>query len=112
MDPAIDKLNGMSSQDIGQIMIGALVVVVSALIYWVYFYRREHNETAKCRKTLQKVFNSNNGNMWQGKYRTNWQTTAPLNKWAGLEVQDKGQGEVVTEIHMRDNKDFSGKCCD
>lgn len=109
MDALIDKLNAMSSEEIGQIMIASLVVVVSALIYWVYFYRRENSETAKCRKTLQKAFNTNNGNMWQAKYRTNWQTNAPLSKWAGLEVQDQGRGEIVTEIHMRDNKDFLGK---
>ena len=98
----------MTSSDIGSWIIGAVVLIVTCLVYWIYFYRRERTATANCRKVLQKVFAANNGDMWIAKYRNQWQTSAPLSKWAGIEVQDQGAGDVVTELNMRDNKNFIG----
>lgn len=103
-----EALNSLTSSEIGQYIIGAVILIVSCLVYWIYFYRRERSVTANCRKALQNVFKANNGDMWIAKYRSQWQTSAPLSKWAGIEVQDKGAGDVVTEINMRDNKNFIG----
>ena len=89
-------------------MIAVVVVIISLHVFWVFFYRRENAETAKCRKVLQKIFNANNGVMWENKYRSNWQSAAPISQWAGIEVQDFGKGDVVTDIQMRENKNFIG----
>jgi hypothetical protein len=108
-DNAITRyLNNLSSSEIANWIIGAVVLIVTCLVYWIYFYRRERTVTAKCRKTLQAIFKANNGDMWVTKYRDQWQSSAPLSKWAGVEVQDQGAGDIVTEINMRDNKNFIG----
>lgn len=102
-------LRNLKSDEIGLLIIGIVVLIVSCLVYWIYFYRRERSVTAQCRKTLQKVFKMNNGDMWITKYRNQWQSSAPLSTWAGIEVHDYGVGDVVTEINMRDNKNFIGE---
>jgi hypothetical protein len=106
--PVINRLFAYRSEDVASVIIAAVVVILSLLVFWIFFYRRENAETAKCRKVLQKVFNANNGVMWENKYRSNWQTTSPISQWAGIEVQDLGTGDVVTDIQMRDNANFIG----
>jgi hypothetical protein len=99
----------LNSSELGSMVVGLVLAIVACLAGWVYFARKEKAATAKCRKTLQTVFKNNNGEMWVGKYRDHWQkSSSPLSKWAGVEVQDLGAGDVVTEINMRDNKNFIG----
>ena len=110
-NPALkSKLESMSSDEIASYIIGIVVLIVSALVYWIYFYRRERTVTARCRKSLQGMFQSNNGDMWVAKYRDQWMSSSPLSKWAGVVVVDQGVGDVVTEINMRDNKNCIGTC--
>jgi hypothetical protein len=106
--PPLNKVINYRSEDMAVVIISIVVVIVSALVFWIFFYRREKSETAKSRKVLQRVFNANNGNMWENKYRNHWQSEAPISQWSGVETHDFGGGDVVTAISMRENINFNG----
>ncbi len=91
------------------ITLAAIILSTIFLVISIYFYKKSPKKKSDDdRESLKAIYNNGNGLKWEAKYSENWLTSEPLNQWGGIEANYSDGNECVTEILMRNNRQFSG----